>query len=158
MRCASAIPLSQPWLLDQYPTSLPYAVPVEVEHCGWLHLGSLAGQLPRRLTGRRRAGEESSIRVFRNEVKLFLQSLNALWLGLKANQGHFLHCDSFKPAFQFECDSCVLYLNSNVNNFSIILRIIQKHQDKQEEKGLQVIFQSQEIPDMVYSTSSTKDS
>ena len=99
-----------------------------------------------------------SIRVFRNEVKLFWQSLNALWLGLKENQGHFLPCDSFKPAFQFECDSCVLYLKSNVNNFSIILRIIQKHQDKQEEKGLKVIFQSQEIPDTVYSTGSTEDS
>ena len=96
-----------------------------------------------------------SIRAFRNEVKLFWQSLNALWLGLKANLGPFLLCDSFKPAFQFECDSCVLYLNSNVNNLSIILRIIRKHQDKQEEKGLKVIFQSQETPDTVYSTSST---
>ena len=96
-----------------------------------------------------------SIRAFRNEVKLFWQSLNALWLGLKANLGPFLLCDSFKPAFQFECDSCVLYLNSNVNNLSIILRIIRKHQDKQEEKGLKVIFQPQETPDMVYSTSST---
>lgn len=53
----------------------------------------------------------------KNQVKLFWQSLNALWLRFKAHQGHFLPCDSFKVAFEFECHSCALYLNSKVNNF-----------------------------------------
>lgn len=49
-------------------------------------------------------------RDLKNEVKLFWQSLNAFWLGLNGNQGHFLPCDSFKVAFIFECQSRALYL------------------------------------------------